>query len=127
MPIPSKKKGEDPKTFMSRCMSDDVMKNEYPDQPQRSAICTSKAIEYISLVEAADFLMGYKSESDEKAGYPPNCNEGYVAKDGKCVPLKKEEASFRYEHPKTGEVYTYNRRGVYKKGGVFLIYKGKSK
>jgi len=126
--MPSKKKGEDPKTFMSRCMSDDVMNNEYPDQSQRSAICTSRAIEYTSPVEAADFLMRhYKSESDDKAGYPPNCNEGYVEKDGKCVPLKKEEASFRYEHPKTGEVYTYNRKGVYKKDGVFLIYKGKSK
>ena len=128
MPIPSKKKGETPKKFMSRCMSDDVMKNEYPDQSQRSAVCMSKATEYISLIEEASFLMShYKLESDDKAGYPPNCNEGYVEKDGKCVPLKKEEASFRYEHPKTGEVYTYNRKGVYKKDGVFLIYKGKSK
>ena len=25
-------------------------------------------------------------KSDEKAGYPPNCNKGYVEKDGKCVP-----------------------------------------
>ena len=29
--------------------------------------------------------------ADEKAGYPPNCNEGYVAKDGKCVPAPKEK------------------------------------
>lgn len=28
-----------------------------------------------------------KSKADEKAGYPPNCNEGYVEKDGKCVPV----------------------------------------
>ena len=26
------------------------------------------------------------SQGDEKAGYPPNCNEGYVEKNGKCVP-----------------------------------------
>jgi hypothetical protein len=33
-------------------------------------------------------------EADEKAGYPPNCNKGYVEKDGKCVPiLKKAKAS----------------------------------
>ena len=28
-----------------------------------------------------------KSKADEKAGYPPECNEGYVEKDGKCVPV----------------------------------------
>ena len=28
-----------------------------------------------------------KSKADEKAGYPPKCNEGYVEKDGKCVPV----------------------------------------
>ena len=64
--------------------------------------------------------------ADKKAGYPPNCNEGYVEKDGKCVPSEKEEAAFRYEHPKTGEVYTYRRKGIYKKDGVFLIYRGEA-
>ena len=34
-----------------------------------------------------DFL-----SADEKAGYPPNCNEGYEEKDGKCV-KKESEAS----------------------------------
>jgi len=28
--------------------------------------------------------------ADEKAGYPPNCNPGYVEKDGKCVPKDEE-------------------------------------
>ena len=28
-----------------------------------------------------------ESKADEKAGYPPKCNEGYVEKDGKCVPV----------------------------------------
>lgn len=28
------------------------------------------------------------SQSDEDAGYPPNCNEGYIEKDGKCIPIK---------------------------------------
>ena len=66
------------------------------------------------------------AESDDKAGYPPNCNEGYEERDGKCVPITKQEAGFKYEHPQTGEVFTYRRKGVYKKGGVFLIYKGKA-
>jgi hypothetical protein len=28
-----------------------------------------------------------ESKADEKAGYPPKCNEGYVEKNGKCVPV----------------------------------------
>ena len=31
------------------------------------------------------------SAADEKAGYPPNCNEGYVEKDGKCVPKEDKK------------------------------------
>jgi len=34
-----------------------------------------------------------QSLADEKAGYPPNCNDGYEDKDGKCVKKKDVEAS----------------------------------
>ena len=27
-------------------------------------------------------------KADEKAGYPPNCNEGYEEKDGKCIEIE---------------------------------------
>ena len=30
--------------------------------------------------------------ADKLAGYPPNCNDGYEAQDGKCVPIKDVEA-----------------------------------
>ena len=40
----------------------------------------------------------FKSEANEKAGYPPNCNEGYVEKDGKCVPAKKEKKGYAEKH-----------------------------
>tara|TARA_Y100000592_G_C5470061_1_gene318938 strand:+ start:1901 stop:2128 length:228 start_codon:yes stop_codon:yes gene_type:complete len=33
-----------------------------------------------------------RTKADEKAGYPPNCNEGYVEKDGKCVPVDDSDA-----------------------------------
>ena len=90
MPIPSKRKDEDKNKFMSRCMGDDVMRKEYPDRSQRSAVCMSKAMEDLSLIEAVDFQMNHEAESDEKAGYPPNCNKGYVEKGGKCVPIDPE-------------------------------------
>ena len=39
-------------------------------------------------IEEADKILQEKNSADDKAGYPPNCNEGYVEKDGKCVPIK---------------------------------------
>ena len=85
MPIPKAKENEDKSDFMSRCMGNSTMNKEYPDNKQRYAVCMSKATEDLSFIAAVDFQIKHKSESDEKAGYPPNCNEGYVEKDGKCV------------------------------------------
>ena len=34
-----------------------------------------------------------KMWADKDAGYPPNCKKGFVEKDGKCVPEKKDEAT----------------------------------
>ena len=42
MPIPKKEPNEDKKKFVSRCMSSEIMKQEYPDTAQRSAICLSQ-------------------------------------------------------------------------------------
>lgn len=39
MPIPKPKDGETEDDFISRCMSNDTMKEEYPDNDQRLAIC----------------------------------------------------------------------------------------
>ena len=42
MPIPSPKGPEEKNKFISRCMSDKVMKKEFPDNKQRVAVCLSK-------------------------------------------------------------------------------------
>ena len=39
MPLPNPKPGEDQKAYMNRCVSDPVMKKEYPNQQQRLAVC----------------------------------------------------------------------------------------
>jgi len=39
MPLPSPSKGEDQNKFISRCMSNPVMKREFSDQKQRTAVC----------------------------------------------------------------------------------------
>ena len=40
------------------------------------------------------------TEAAEKAGYPPNCNEGYVEKDGKCVPAEQTEEGWKKDKKK---------------------------
>ncbi len=77
--------------------------------------------ETMSYIKDADEFLQKKNNADEKAGYPPNCNEGYVEKDGKCVPTEKEVASFKYKDPQTGEIYEYKFKGIYKKNGRTLI------
>ena len=42
MPIPKPKKDEKKDDFISRCMGDDVMNTEYPDQDQRMAVCSTQ-------------------------------------------------------------------------------------
>ena len=39
MPIPKPQSNEKEEDFMSRCMSDDTMKAEFPDEVQRLAVC----------------------------------------------------------------------------------------
>lgn len=42
MPIPTPKKSETKDQFITRCMSSDVMKTEFPENAQRFAVCNSK-------------------------------------------------------------------------------------
>jgi hypothetical protein len=42
MPIPKPKKSEKQSEFVSRCMGNDTMNKEFPDQKQRAAVCYSQ-------------------------------------------------------------------------------------
>ena len=42
MPLPTPSKGEDKNKFISRCMGNENMKKEFPDQKQRNAVCFSQ-------------------------------------------------------------------------------------
>jgi hypothetical protein len=42
MPLPSPKGSEKQSDFVSRCMGTSVMKNDFPDQKQRAAVCYSQ-------------------------------------------------------------------------------------
>ncbi len=43
----------------------------------------------------------------------------------RLTPTEEAEGDYQYQHPKTGEIFTYQRQGVYKKDGITLVYKGK--
>jgi len=42
MPLPEPRATEDRADFMTRCMSDDVARREFPDAIQRMAVCVTQ-------------------------------------------------------------------------------------
>jgi hypothetical protein len=67
MPIPSKREDEDKQKFVSRCMSDEVMKKDYPDSQQRIAICLgqtkkSKSSLLDQVLEILGFTLSFDCE-----------------------------------------------------------------
>ena len=75
MPIPSRKKEEQKDSFVSRCMSNETMKKDYPDEKQRVAICIQQATAGCDCIETADFELsmesGYAEELTEDNFYIP--------------------------------------------------------
>lgn len=62
MPIPTPKGPEQKKSFISKCMSDSVMSDEFPEEKQRAAVCfskwkKSKSSEYVSEDEDSDVII----------------------------------------------------------------------
>ena len=57
MPLPKKGEKEDKKEFMSRCMSDEKLQEEFSKPQQRIAYCLSNA--GYSPIEAADYTYNY--------------------------------------------------------------------
>lgn len=62
MPIPKPNKDEDNQKFVARCMSDEVMKKEYPDSKQRVAICLGQTKS--SLIEQVEQILAYQADED---------------------------------------------------------------
>jgi hypothetical protein len=51
MPIPKRKQNEDKNKYVSRCMSNETMKKDYPDTKQRVAICLGQTRTKGNLIE----------------------------------------------------------------------------
>lgn len=121
MPIPNPNPGEDHNKFISRCMSDEVMKKDYEDSKQRIAICLgqTKGQENCLLNEVQDAILSnqqYDEEWDEfvcdiEAFQIYDEDEKLIAaeKNGRKVTLNKP---FRTpDGPKKFSVYVKNDRG----------------
>ena len=76
MPLPERGKDESRESFISRCVSSDKTKKEFPEQRQRVAMCMSRAIEDLPAMASADFkynieTFGYTEEITEDNFYIP--------------------------------------------------------
>lgn len=139
MPIPKRKSGEDQQKFVSRCMSNETMKKEYPDNKQRVAICLGQTrkskgrlIDYVT--DILSYTLGF-SVCDQCVGF-----EEPLTPDTLIIPEEKDYMDFdeedteeydlsifgtyKYKDTKTGEIYYYDMRSNHMKDGRVLVYVG---
>jgi len=99
MPIPSRREDEKPNDFMSRCMTDNKLKEEFPSGQQRTAVCLSKATENLDYMEAADFNYSYETH-----GFEEEINEDnfVIPAEADYVDFKEEELEWDFAAEKPG-------------------------
>lgn len=118
MPLP-KNDGGDKDKFVARCMSNTIVQKEFPDRKQRLAVCMSRACDGIDKIIASDIQhavakFGYEERvTDEIFNLPRT----YLSHNHSTL-----SASYKYENPKTGEIYYFSRKGSYKRDGVYLVF-----
>jgi hypothetical protein len=122
MPLPQRNKDEQKDSFVSRCMSNETMKKDYPDSQQRVAICIQQATADCDCIESADFQMqveayGYEEEINEDNFYVPATAEyvdfGEATEEWDCakekpglwenIRRKKEREGKNYKPAKPGD------------------------
>ena len=139
MPIPSRKQNEEKNTYVSRCMGNETMKKEYPDQKQRIAIClgqTRTKKTKSGLFNQVLEILGFSLGCEECVGYEEDLDLSNIV-----IPMEKDYvdfgepteeydlsslAAYIYKDPRTGEMYYYDMRGAYTKDGKSLVYVGKA-
>ena len=122
MPIPSRKPNEDKQKYVSRCMSNETMKKDYPDTQQRVAICLGQSRKSKSniLEEVHDQLFAANCAWDDEWDefiWDIETSEIYD-EDGKVVSAEKNgrkvtlNKPFRTpDGPKKFSVYVKNDKG----------------
>lgn len=110
MPLPSVKKNEKESQYMQRCMT--FLGDEKRPQEQKVAMCLTT------------FRNAHKGSGEEsvmaEADFQYSCAK-YVEE------YSEAKTKYQYKNMKTGEVYTYDKKGSYSKDGVQLFYLGEAK
>jgi len=139
MPIPKPEKNEDDRKFVARCMGNETMKKEYPDQKQRVAICIgqtkqkskslfSQVLDILGLsIEYNDCESCGDVEDLASSNYiEPNVDD-YIDCDEQVEVVEVSFAKYQYKDPITNELYYFDRIGNYKKNNRYLRYEGEAK
>lgn len=140
MPIPKPKPNEDDQKFVARCMGNETMKKDYPDNKQRVAICLGQTRRKNTggiLGYVMDILGFSMMENCETCGDGEEISASNITlpKDEDYVDFGEETeiaelpvvAKYEYIDPVTYETYYFERKGNYKKDGRFLRYEGEAK
>jgi hypothetical protein len=144
MPIPQPNKDESNKDFISRCMRNDTMNKEYPDANQRYAVCNqqSKAsiLEEVIKVLSAKYNCGCAEEDycdceeDDEEDEELTLSNLIIPKSEDYVDFGEQTeeydtsllAAYKYVNPITNEIFYFDRRSMYYKNGINLVYMGKA-
>ena len=140
MPIPEKREKEDRQAFVSRCMGDEAMKKDYPDNKQRIAVCLGQSTKTKSgiinqVLDILGFSLSYNdceacgnSEEVTSVNMVIPEDRDYVdfGEEIETVEAESILAKYEYQDPTTNEIYYFNKMGNYKKNNRYLVYQGKA-
>lgn len=116
MPIPKPKKNEDKNKFVSRCMGDNTMNKDYPDNKQRIAVCLGQTKS--SLLEQVCDILEYDPDSelvtDANVIFPQENEYIDVGEENEEYNIPTI-AKYAYMDPKTQEYYYFQTPGVKRK------------
>jgi hypothetical protein len=137
MPIPKRKPNEDNQKFTARCMSNETMKQEYPDSKQRVAVCLGQTKSGLldRVLEILGFSIAFNDCEECGEVEELSLSNVIIPNQEDYVDFGEETeefeiptvAKFEYVDPVTWEKYYFERRGNYKKDGRYLRYEGESK
>ena len=105
MPIPAPKKDEDNNAFVARCMGNETMKKDYPDNGQRVAICLSqtkrkpKGSLLDQVLEVLGFNMTYNCEScDDTEGEELTLSNLVIPKEEDYIDAGEQTEDYDVSH-----------------------------
>ena len=139
MPIPKPEKNEDKQKFVQRCMGNETMKKDYPENNQRIAICLgqTRRKSKSSLLSYVLDIMGLSMGE-----YCVECgNEEELTENNVVIPESIDYVDFgeeteeyeiiaktkyEYVHPDTQEIFYFDQKRNYKKDDKYLRYVGEA-